>query len=120
MVKSKFKNAIEMLYDGICDIFRSVIEESESGISYERREKVYEGIKCRISYESSKSAQKSETITTASQSIKLFLPLGYEIKNGDMVFITQNGISEKYKLCGKVSVYKNHQECILEIFDESV
>ena len=120
MVNNRFLNAIRALYDGQCSVYRNIIEEDENGISLQRREKVYENAVCHISYERAKSAEESQSVTEAGQKVNVFFPLEYNIKSGDMIYITQNGVSEKYRLCGRINIYKHHQECQMEIFDESV
>jgi hypothetical protein len=120
MVRGKIKNAIKLLFDGVCDIYRNVLKEDESGISYGTYEKIYENMPCRISYKSDGQSEESETITRAQQVVRIFFSNECLIESGDIFCVTQNGKSEKYKSCGRIRVYENHIECEAEIFDESV
>lgn len=120
MVIKKAEKAVKMLYNGKCSVYRIRMTADENGISKGVKEKIYENVMCRISYESSASAKQTETVTTAEQRIKLFVSAEYIIKSGDVIDVEQNGRKERYKACGRIRLYGGHQEAELEIYDESV
>jgi hypothetical protein len=120
MVIKKAERAVKMLYNGKCNVYRISMAEDESGISKGVKEKVYENVMCRISYQSGTSAKETETMTAAEQRIKLFVSAEYIIKSGDVIDVEQNGRKERYKACGRIRLYGSHQEAELEIYDESV
>lgn len=120
MVIKGLENAVKMLYNGKCCVYRTSMAEDESGISKAAVEKIYENVMCRLSYESGASAKETETLTTAEQRIKLFVSAEYIIKSGDIIDVEQNGRKERYKACGRIRLYGGHQEAELEIYDESV
>lgn len=112
--------AVKMLFNGRCNVYRYGYITNDYGIRKETTEKVYENIMCRISYKNDGCAKESETETTAEQKVKIFMPIDYFIKSGDIIEVEQNGRREKYKACGRARFYSTHQEAELEIFEESV
>lgn len=112
--------AVKMLFNGRCSVYRHNYIINDSGIRKCVTEKVYENIMCRISYKNDGCAKESETETTAEQKVKIFMPIDYFIKSGDIIEVEQNGRREKYKACGRARFYSAHQEAELDIFEESV
>lgn len=50
--------------------------------------------------------------------IVLFIRPDLEIKAGSVIEVTQHGISERYKRSSKPAVYSNHQEIVLELYED--
>ena len=100
----------EVMYDSVCDIKRYETKRLESGISTKELKEVYSKIKCRISYESDSANEESETLYEINRRIKVFLPIETDIKSGDILVITRNGKSEKFKATSKGKAYRTHLE----------
>ena len=74
---------------------------------------------CRLSYNREQSTDIQSGAAVVSQSITLFIRPDLVIKPGSVIEITQHGVTEKYKGSGKPSVYCNHQEIALELYEEN-
>lgn len=75
------------------------------------------GQPCRLSFETLKTAQQTESAAAVTQVIKLFLSPEIRVKPGSKVTVTQDGVTVDYKCSGVPAVYPTHQEIILELFD---
>jgi hypothetical protein len=72
---------------------------------------------CRLSYRYEQATNIQSGAAVVSQSIKLFIRPDLKINPGSVIEITQHGVTEKYKGSGKPAVYCNHQEIVLELYD---
>ena len=117
MVKGHRK-AIESLYKGVCNIYSFVSEKDEFGITDRTEKLLYENQKCRVSYKNISVANQTESFATIAQEIKLFIAPQLIIPAGSTIEVTQNNRTEKYKSSGKAAVYTNHQEIILNLYEE--
>lgn len=75
---------------------------------------------CRLSYNREQATNIQNGAAVVSQSITLFIRPDLVIKAGSVIEITQNGTTEKYKGSGKPAVYTNHQEIVLELYEDNV
>lgn len=112
------RRSIESLYKGVCTVYQ--YEEVVDPVT--KRTNVaevisYENQPCRISFQTKTSAKESDTVSTANQTIKLFIAPECNIKAGAKVEVNQNGVTKTYKASGESAMYSNHQEIILEIED---
>lgn len=72
---------------------------------------------CRMSYKYEQSTNMQSGAAVVSQSIRLFIRPDLVIHPGSVIEITQHGVTQKYKGSGSPAVYCNHQEIILELYD---
>lgn len=72
---------------------------------------------CRLSYRYEQSTNIKSGAAVVSQSITLFIRPDLIIKPGSVIEITQHGKTCKYKGSGQPAVYCNHQQIILELYD---
>lgn len=72
---------------------------------------------CRMSYNYEQSTNIQSGAAVVSQSIRLFIRPDIVIKPGSVIEITQHGVTQKYKGSGSPAVYCNHQEILLELYD---
>ncbi len=100
----------ETMYDYVCDIKRYEGKRLESGITESELKDLYSDIKCRISYESDSANEEGETLYQINRKIKVFLPIKTDIKSGDILVITKDGKSEKFKAASKGKIYRSHIE----------
>lgn len=75
---------------------------------------------CRLSYNREQATNISSGAAVVSQSITLFIRPDLKIKAGSVIEITQHGNTTKYKGSGMPAVYSNHQEIVLELYDNEV
>lgn len=72
---------------------------------------------CRLSFETLKTAQQTESAAAITQIIKLFLAPEIRVNPGSKVTVEQDGVTADYKCSGVPAVYPTHQEIILELFE---
>lgn len=123
MVKINNKNILNRLYIGICNIyeFENFRDEVSKTIKQTLNLK-FENIPCRVSYYNNSSSILSSKEGTfnniITQKVKIFLSNDIDIKAGSIIEVTQNGKTTKYKNSGEPVIYSNHQEIMLDIFDD--
>lgn len=113
------RKAIESLYKGVCTVYqyKSVVDPVT------KRTSVKEVVSCvdqpcRLSYKNKVSANESNTISSVSQTIMLFVAPELSIPAGSKIVVTQNNVVKTYVASGQPAVYTNHQEIVLEIEDD--
>lgn len=72
---------------------------------------------CRLSYNYEQSTNMQNGAAVVSQSITLFVRPDLVIPPGSVIEVTQHGVTKKYKGSGSPAVYCNHQQIILELYD---
>lgn len=111
------REAVEAFYDGRCGIYEMRSEKDpETKVTRQVEALVQDGVPCRLSYSSVTPAMESGTITTAAQTIKLFLAPERVIPPGCRIEVSQQGKTESYGQSGKAAVYSSHQEILLELW----
>lgn len=75
---------------------------------------------CRLSYNFEQATNIRSGAAVVSQSITLFIRPDLEIKPGSVIEITQHGKTVKYKGSGQPAIYTNHQEIILQLYEDNV
>lgn len=80
---------------------------------------VLEDEPCRLSYNHEQATNIQSGAAVVSQSITLFIRPDLKIKPGSVIEITQNGVTEKYKGSGQPAIYTNHQEIVLQIYEDN-
>lgn len=113
--RKSHRKAIESQYEHYCNIkeYQS-IKDPVTKVTSKKEVIVLENQPCRLSYESVKQANQTESNATVQQIIKLFISPEIEIKEGSKIFVTHEGKTEEFKHTGKPAVYFSHQEIILE------
>ena len=117
------KNVLNRLYTGICNIYEyenSLDEETK--IIKQKSIIKYENIPCRVSYYNNSSnilaTEENNFNNIITQKVKIFLDNNITIKAGSLIIVTQNGKTTKYKNSGEPVIYINHQEIMLDIFND--
>ena len=113
------KNPLSKLWIGRCTIYeyQDVIDET----TYQTTQKpvpVVVDEPCRLSYQKEQATTIANGAAVISQSITLFIRPDLVIKPGSVIEITQHGVTEKYKGSGQPAVYCNHQEIVLELYED--
>ena len=73
---------------------------------------------CRLSYNHEQATNIRSGAAVVSQSITLFIRPDLVIKPGSVIEITQHGVTERYKGSGKPAIYTNHQEIVLQLYED--
>lgn len=117
MAYAAAKKAQESLYFGTMTVTEHHKSRDErTRLTTERDVVVLEGQPCKLSFETQKSVQQTESAAEAAQSIKLFVSPEITIKPGSKITVTQDGVTADYTYSSVPAVYPTHQEIILELF----
>ena len=114
------KNPLSLLWSGKCTIYE--FQDTVDPLTYQTTQKevaVLEDEPCRLSYNKEQATNISNGAAVVSQSITLFIRPDLVINPGSVIEITQNGVTEKYKGSGQPAVYSNHQEIILQLYEDN-
>lgn len=112
------RKAQESLYFGVMTVTeRKKVTDERSKLTKEQDEVVLVDQPCRLSFETLKTAQQTESAAAITQIIKLFLAPEIRVNPGSKVTVEQDGVTADYKCSGVPAVYPTHQEIILELFE---
>ena len=75
---------------------------------------------CRLSHSRENTVNISNGAPYVGQTIALFIKPDLTIKEGSVIEVTQHGVTNKYKRTSKPAVYTNHQEVMLELYEDNV
>ena len=117
---TKKPNPMQRLWIGKCTIYE--YEDVTDPYTFQTTQKevaVLADEPCRLSYNKEQSTNIQNGAAVVSQSITLFIRPDLVIKTGSVIEITQHGKTVKYKGSGMPAVYTNHQEIILELYEEN-
>lgn len=73
---------------------------------------------CRLSHNRETTINVNNGAPYVAQTILLFIRPDLTIKDGSVLEVTQHGVTNKYKRSGKPSIYTNHQEIALELYED--
>lgn len=111
-------NPLATLWTGRCTIYE--YQDETNPITHQTTQievPVIVDEPCRLSYKHEQATNIQSGAAVVSQSIKLIIRPDLVIKSGSVIEITQHGVTCKYKGSGQPAVYCNHQEIILELYD---
>ena len=113
------KNPLSALWTGKCTIYEyQNVTDPFTHQTTQKEVVVLEYEPCRLSYRYEQSTNIRSGAAVVSQSIKLFIRPDLVINPGSVIEITQHGVTEKYKGSGQPAVYCNHQEIILNLYED--
>jgi len=114
------KNPLALLWTGLCTVYEYADKiDPETYQTTQTLVSVLENEPCRLSYNREQSTNIANGAAVISQGITLFIRPDLVIKPGSVIEITQHGVTEKYKGSGKPAVYCNHQEIVLELYEDN-
>lgn len=118
---TKNPNPLKSLWIGKCTIFEYQTTKDEiTKQSTQKQVPVVVDEPCKVSYNREHATNISSGAAVISQSITLFIRPDLEVKPGSVIEVTQHGKTTKYKGSSKSAVYTNHQEIVLELFEDTV
>lgn len=120
-IRNLQNNPLSALWIGKCTIYEyQPVTDSETYQTVHNLVAVFENEPCRLSYQKEQSTDISNGAAIISQSITLFIRPDITVKEGSVIEITQHGVTTKYKGSGKPTIYTNHQEIVLELYEDNV
>ena len=118
-VTPKF-NPLATLWIGKCTIYE--FENRVDPDTYQTTQvevAVVEDEPCRLSYNHEQSTNISNGAAIVSQSITLFIRPDLKINPGSVIEITQHGVTERFRRSGKPAIYSNHQQLVLQLYEDN-
>ena len=114
------KNPLATLWVGRCTIYEyEDVVDPETYQTTQKEVPVLVDEPCRLSYNHEQATNIRSGAAIVSQSITLFIRPDLVIKPGSVIEITQNNVTERYKGSGKPAIYSNHQQIILQIYEDN-
>ena len=111
----KARKAIESLYDCTCNI--SGYEDYKDPVTKATKQVLKDKCinqPCKVSRQSLSKNNQTDTVNQVTYEIKLFIAPELEIKQGDIIEVTNKlGVKETYTAGEGLPPYSNHQEIIL-------
>ena len=117
---TKPTNPLATLWKGKCTIYE--YQDVTNEYTFQTTQKLVPTLvdePCRISYNYEQATNIRSGAAVVSQSITLFIRPDLKINPGSVIEITQNGVTEKYKGSGQPAIYTNHQEIILQLYEDN-
>lgn len=112
-------NPLSLLWKGRCTIWEyEDVVDSDTHQTTQKPVVVVEDEPCRISFDSEATTDPQTGVAQMTQFTVLFIRPDLVIDPGSIIEVTQNGRTTKYKRSGKPSVYTNHQEIRLTIYED--
>ena len=113
-------NPLSLLWTGKCTIYEyQDVTHPNTHQTTQEEVAVLVDEPCRLSYNHEQATNIANGAAVVSQSITLFIRPDLVIKPGSVIKITQNGVTEKYKGSGQPAVYSNHQQIILQLYEDN-
>lgn len=113
-------NPLATLWIGKCTIYEFVDKFDPTTFQTTQEEvAVIVDEPCRLSYNHEQSTNIANGAAVVSQSITLFIRPDLKINPGSVIEITQNGVTERFKRSGKPAVYSNHQQIVLQLYEDN-
>ena len=117
---AKSPNPLKKLWIGKCTVYEYIdTVDPETFQSVQRPNPIVTNEPCRISYHKEQATNIQNGAPVISQSITLFIRPDLVIKPGCMIEVTQHGVTERYKGSGQPAIYTNHQEIVLELWENN-
>lgn len=111
-------NPLSALWTGRCTIYEfKNITDPITHLTRQEEVPVLVDEPCRLSYRHEQSTNISSGAAVISQGITLFIRPDLIVNPGSVIEITQHGVTCKYKGSGQPAVYCNHQEIVLELYN---
>lgn len=116
---SFIRPVFEQLYTGLATVeVYETAKDPNTKITRSTKRVLYEDLPCRLSHDS-QAPSSSQTLPSASQTIKLFTyPVSeVSIPSGSKITVTQEGLTETYGHSGAVNNFSTHQEIELTLWE---
>ena len=113
-------NPLAVLWNGKCTISEyQEVTDTETWQTKHELVPVVTDEPCRLSHNREGAVSVHNGAPYVTQTILLFIRPNLTIKEGSVIEVTQNGVTNKYKRASKPAVYTNHQEVELELYEDN-
>ncbi len=113
-------NPLELLWVGRATIYE--YQNVTDPNTYQTKQELVEiskNEKCRLSHSRETTVSVDSGAPYVTQTIVLFIRPDLNIKEGSVIEITQNGVTNKYRRASKPAIYTNHQELALDLYEDN-
>ena len=111
-------NPLEKLWIGRCTIYSyQDVTDPNTFQTTQVLLTLVEDEPCRLSHNREQTTDIVNGAAVVSESITLFIRPDLTIQAGSVIEVTQHNETVKYKSSSKPSIYTNHQEIILELYE---
>lgn len=105
-------------YKDVCSVIQyQDAKDPKTKLTSKQEVTVLEDQPCKLSFETVKSAEGTDTATALSQIIKLFIGPEVIISPGSKIVVIHEGRMGEYSQSGIPAVYPTHQEIMLTAFE---
>lgn len=112
-------NPLATLWTGKCTIYEyEDVTDPITKLTTQHEVAVLVDEPCRLSYKYEQATNIKSGAAVISQGVTLFIRPDLIINPGSVIEITQHGKTCKYKGSGQPAVYCNHQEIVLELYND--
>ena len=113
-------NPLALLWTGKCTIYEfQDITDPETYQTTQEEVPVLVDEPCRLSYNHEQATNIRSGAAVVSQSITLFIRPDLVVKPGSVIEVTQCGVTERYKGSGQPAIYSNHQQIVLQLYEDN-
>lgn len=112
-------NPLSLLWIGKCTIYEyQEITDPETWQTKHTLAPTIIDEPCRLSHHRESTVDVNSGAPYVTQTIVLFVRPDITIKEGSVIEVTQNNVTNKYKRASKPSIYTNHQEVAVDLFED--
>ena len=105
-------------YKDVCSVVQyQDTKDPKTKLTRKQEVTVLENQPCKLSFETVKGAEGTDTATALTQSIKLLIAPEVDVAPGSKIVITHEGRTGEYSQSGIPAVYPTHQEIMLTAFE---
>lgn len=110
-----YRKQIERLYEGTCNVYsHEKVKDNKTSLTALEWVLTASNVPCYLQYSGNSTASESD-VSTVSMQPRLYCAPEVIISEGDVVEVTQFGVTSTFAYSGKASVYGSHQEIPLEV-----
>lgn len=113
-------NPLAILWKGRCTIYEyQDVTDPETMQTKQELVPVVVDEPCRLSYRTETTVNIDKGAPSIVQTTVVFIRPDLVIKEGSVLEVTQNNVTNKYKRASKPPIYTNHQEVTVELYKDN-
>jgi len=112
------QNPLATLWTGRCTVYEyQDVTDPFTKLTTQKEVAVLEDEPCRLSFKYEQATNMQNGAAVISQGVRLFIRPDVIINPGSTIEVTQHGHTYKYKGTSKPAIYCNHQQLVMELYD---
>lgn len=115
---------LSLLWVGRCNVYEyRDVTDPETHQTHQELTQIISDEPCRLSQNNVSNShvdivKSNNGVPYIDRLVVIFIRPDLDIKAGSVIEVTQHGRTDKYKRAGKPAVYSNHQEIVLELYED--